>query len=361
MPNIDLLRLTLTPGLGPVLARRALERLGSVDAVVGASAAELARVRGIGAVKSDAIARELRRANDRVEHELARAAEAGVRLVTIDDDVYPALLRELDDAPLVLYVRGELPGDRAVAIVGSRGATAYGIEQGERFAGVLAGAGLAVISGGARGIDTAAHRGAVRSRGRTTAVLGCGLARCYPPDNRELFERIANEGGAVVSELPLETEPAPDNFPARNRIISGMSRGVLVIEAGRRSGALITARVAAEDHGREVWALPGRVDSRASAGSHDLLKRGGALLVTEPGDIIDWLDGVGRGDGVEDEHPSEPDGEHAPILDALGEAQTPDELGEATGMSPAALRAALTMLELQGRVRREGSRIVRTR
>jgi DNA processing protein len=381
MPNPrvhELLRLTLTPGLGPVLTARAIERFGSVQGVLDASPKQLESIKRIGPARAAKIAKGLRESGPLVEKELELAGKLGVRIVARGDDDYPPLLAELPDAPTLLYVKGRLDpasGDQyCVGMVGSRDASAYGIEQGERFGGTLAGAGLTVVSGGARGIDAAAHRGALRAGGRTIAVLGCGLAHRYPPDNGALFDTI-EANGAVVSELPLTTLPSPDNFPARNRIISGLSLGVLVIEAGRRSGALITARHAAEEHGREVMALPGRVDSSASEGTHDLIKSGGALMVTEPGDVIALLEGqafhvhVGtHADRYAQELPFEkpapgpPMSEHqARIVEALGDPLSPDELSERTGLEPSVLRSELTMLEIQGRVRRHGLRLVRAR
>jgi len=222
----DLLRLTLIPGLGPVLIARLLEAFGSCDRVLGAAAAELELVKGIGPGRSAAFVKGAKEAAALVDAELALADKLGVRLIAKGSAEYPGLLASIPDAPPLLYCKGALaPADAdqyPVAIVGSRNATAYGIEQSERFAGVLAAAGLTIVSGGARGVDTAAHRGAVRAGGRTVALLGCGLAGCYPPENRELFDRLVGEGrGALLSELPLNTPPDSDNFPARNRLYRG--------------------------------------------------------------------------------------------------------------------------------------------
>jgi DNA processing protein len=200
------------------------------------------------------------------------------------------LLKTIPDPPLVLYVKGTLePRDlNAVAIVGSRKCSFYGREQAERFAALLGGAGVTVISGGARGVDSAAHRGALsHPDGRTIAVLGCGVNVVYPPENHSLFEQIASRG-AIISEYPIDTPPLAENFPKRNRIVSGLSRGVLVVEADERSGALITARQAGVDQGRPVFALPGRVDNKLSFGPHQLI-RDGAILVTKLEDILDDL------------------------------------------------------------------------
>jgi DNA processing protein len=388
----DLLRLTLTPGLGPVLIARLLERFGSPDAALSASAAQLEQVRGIGGGKSVQFVRGFKESGPLVEHELELAQRLGVTLAAINGPAYPPLLRQIPDAPPLLYIRGRLQTDTddryPVAIVGSRRATAYGIEQAERFAGVLARSGLTIISGGARGIDTAAHRGAMRSGGRTIAILGCGLAGCYPPENQELFDRIAGKDGhpvgAVISELPLSAPPESENFPARNRLISGMSLGIIVIEAGKKSGSLITARQALEDHNREVMAVPGRVDSPASQGTHELLKQHGAALVTDPGDVLQILETPARHSfqGTHEARYSDPrapglfSSDAAPargapaalaatppqqaILAALSEPRTLDEVAQTTGLDIGALRAELTMLELQKRIVRRGSVLTRT-
>src|SRR5439155_14814585 len=194
------------------------------------------------------------------------------------------------DPPAVLYVKGALePRDlNSVAMVGSRRCSFYGREQSERFAALLAGAGITIVSGGARGIDSAAHRGAMsHPQGRTIAVLGCGVDVVYPPENANLFEEIATRG-ALISEYPLGTPPLKDNFPRRNRIVSGLSRGVLVVEADERSGALITTQQAIEDHSRPVFAIPGRIDNPLSAGPHTLI-RDGAVLTESITQILDNL------------------------------------------------------------------------
>jgi DNA processing protein len=378
----DLLRLTLVPGLGPVIIRRLLERFGSAAGVFAAPLNMLEQVEGVGGRRARAILDHAD--NDRdARRELERAGELGVSILTLASPGYPSLLAQTPDAPPVLYLRGALApedADRyALAIVGSRECSAYGVEQAERFAGVLARSGLTIVSGGARGIDAAAHRGALHASGRTIVVQGCGLAHCYPPEHEPLYTRIIDEGrGAILSELPLDTAPAAVNFPRRNRVISGLALGVLLVEAGERSGALITARIAAEEHGREVMALPGRVDSPASRGALNLIKDGGALLVTEPADVLSILESPARHhhDGTfehrypahESSHLPPPDRPSAlplsstqrTILDALAEPLSPDRLVEVTGLSPAQLRAELTMLELQKRVRRSGGLIEAT-
>lgn len=384
----DVLRLSLIPGVGPILGRRLIESLGSAGEVVRASAARLTAVKGVGPGLADRIALHRDDALSAADAEMARAETLGVRIIPFTDGAYPAILCELPDAPLVLYVRGELPAHEqlfGIAIVGSRRATAYGVEQAERFASMLAQAGLAIVSGGARGIDTAAHRAAVRVRGRSIVVMGCGLAHCYPPENAPLFEQVIGEGGALISELPLTVSPAPENFPARNRIISGLSLGTLVIEAPGASGALITARCAVEEQGREVFALPGRVDSRASEGAHELIKSGAAALVTSPSDIIDHLEAqawhLHRGSHGARFAPVDADGasvivgygevaesptlstlaltdRQRTIVESLSDPKSVDELCRATGLGANDIASDLTLLEIRRVVIREGGKLV---
>ncbi len=385
-PEVDaILRLTLIPGLGPVLISRLIESFGSAEKALASSESALQRVPRVGPKLAQTIIAERAAAAERVAHELALANELGVDLIPISSDRYPALLRTIPNPPPILYVRGELHPEQdrfPVAMVGSRACTPYGIEQTERFAGMLASAGLTVISGGARGIDTAAHRAALRMNGRTVAVLGCGLARCYPPENAELFDEIADGRGAVISELPLETNPTAENFPMRNRIISGLSLGVLVVEAAAGSGALITARVATEEHGREVMAIPGRIDSAASEGSNDLLKRAGAALVTTPTDVIEQLEAPARHlhNGAHEQRYADPapiggifdDGAaesaiatanlndiQRVIIETLADAMSLDELVRRTSLEPAAVRTEVTMLEVRRLIERRGQTLIR--
>lgn len=284
------LQLSLTQGVGPILQSRLIEACGSAEAACGANLAKLRSIEGIGGAKSQKISDSLKESARLVDEELFKAHAQNITLICRDDAEYPALLKLIPDPPAVLYVKGSFePRDlHAVAIVGSRRCSYYGREQAERFGALLAGAGITVISGGARGIDSAAHRGAMsHAQGRTIAVLGSGIDVPYPAENANLFEQIVTRG-AVISEYPLGTPPLAENFPRRNRIVSGLSRGVLVIEADIRSGALITARQACDDHQRPVMALPGRVDNAMSAGPHKLI-RDGAMLVTSLEEIIDSL------------------------------------------------------------------------
>lgn len=370
---LDFLRLTLTPGVGPVLCRRLLDKFNRPERILAASVAELESVEGIGAARAQQFVRGFAASMPAAEQELALAERLGVQIIALDAPNYPSLLREISDAPPVLYVRGEINTDDpsyTVAIVGSRKATPYGIELAERFGAALADAGLCIVSGGARGVDSATHRGVLRVNGRTLAVLGCGLSQCYPPENAGLFDEIVAAGGAIVSELPLRTNPAPENFPARNRIISGLSLGVLVIEAPMASGALITARAAAEDHGREVMAIPGRIDAVSSAGCNDLIKRGEAALITSPADVLAHLESPARHlhAGHHAARYASPQQEQRPagpaltqtqqqIVAALVEPRNIDELCQATQLDAGVLLAEATMLELRGVVRREGSKL----
>ncbi|AAR35923.1 DNA-processing protein DprA [Geobacter sulfurreducens] len=273
------------PLVGNVLYRRLLDRFGSPEAVFRASDAELASVRGV----SSAVAASIRGHDPRAfaESECERVRRAGVRIVTIRDPDYPPLLLQIADPPPYLYVKGDPTGlEPAVAVVGSRRATVYGRTVTARLAEDLARRGVAVVSGMARGIDTAAHQGALAGEGRTVGVLGCGIDVVYPPENRALFARVADRG-ALVSEFPLGMGPLAENFPRRNRIISGMCRGVLVVEAAERSGSLITAQMAL-DQGRDVFAIPGNITSSGSSGTNRLIREG-AKLVAGVEDILEEL------------------------------------------------------------------------
>ncbi len=296
------MRLLLADGLGPVTLRKLRQRFDSDDErIVAASIGELDQIDGVGRDLATALRRAMEAASAEVEPERAAMRERDARMVLVNDEDYPALLKTIADPPAAMWVRGAWGGDAggsstgrdrlALAIVGSRKCTAYGREQAGRFAGLLAQSGLTIVSGGALGIDGEAHRAALRAGGRTIVVAGCGLSMHYPPEHAELFERMVKDGnGAVVSEFSMRTPPAAGNFPRRNRIISGLSLGVLVIEAAQRSGALITARLAAEEHHREVMALPGRVDSPASAGCLKAIREGWAALVRSHADVLEQLD-----------------------------------------------------------------------
>ena len=392
MPLRHWLQLALTDGIGPILSRRVIDAAGGdAEAACAADLKLLRNVEGIGTAKADKIRAALRDAAAAVQTELARAAAANVQVICPDDgDAYPVLLRSIPDPPVVLYLRGTLePRDlNAIAIVGSRRCTYYGREQAERFGSLLAGSGFTVISGGARGVDSAAHRGAMAPpEGRTIAVLGSGVDTAYPPENAGLFEQIARGRGAVVSEFPLGTPPNKENFPRRNRIVSGMSRGVLVVEADVKSGALITARQAVEDHGRPVFAIPGRVDNPQSAGPHKLIREG-AVLVETLDDILHALDPLPQGavepglfgpiseminDDDDDEETALPETAPAePAIDGLSEQQRTilsemgtdpaavDVLIERTALPAHVVLQELTFLSLKGRVKRvDGQTYVR--
>jgi DNA processing protein len=287
----EYLKWALIDGVGPLTFGRLMNHFGSVGRLSAASASELAEVERVGPGRAEQIARDRDRVD--VEEEIRLAAECGVRIVCREDPEYPPGLRQIPDAPIVLYIKGEyLPTDAvAIAVVGSRRCTIYGSEQARRFGELLAEAGFTVVSGLARGIDAFAHHGAVAAGGRTIAVLGCGLTTIYPQENRALAEKIL-ENGALISELPLRASVKRENFPSRNRIMAGMTLGTLVIEAARRSGALITARLA-NDYNREVFAVPGRLQEPMSEGTNALIRDGIAKLVTNLDDILDELGEVG--------------------------------------------------------------------
>ncbi len=350
------LRLHLADGIGAVLFKRLTDAFGSPAAVFEHSPGDWMRVDGIG----KETARNIAAVTDaQVDDELAAAGKMSAAILCLDDAAYPAALKNIYDPPPVLYVRGQLaPGDAvAIGIVGSRRCTHYGLEQAERFGQFLGRAGMTVVSGGARGIDTAAHRGALSGGSRTIAVMGCGLCKTYPPENAALFDQIIADGrGALVSELPMKTSVLAGSFPTRNRIISGLSLGVIVVEAARRSGSLITAREAA-DQGRVVFAVPGRVDNPLSQGSNELI-RNGAILVQTLEDVLEHLGQVGQILAREDEPEagSPPPGlneTEAKVFASLSMKDDPmglDELVRATGLASGQVAAAMTMLVLKGAV-----------
>jgi len=356
------LRLHLADGVGALTFRKLIEAFGSPAAALDAGQAGWRSVHGIGEKTAAAIKAVT---DEQVRDELQLADRAGVRILLAGDAEFPEALRHIHDCPVVLYVRGRLDRNDAVAlgIVGSRRCTYYGLEQAERFGGLLARAGFTVVSGGARGIDTAAHRGALAAGGRTLAVMGCGLSKTYPPENAELFEQIiAEDRGALVSELPMAVGVQSRNFPLRNRIISGLTLGTLVVEAARKSGAMITAREAIEQ-GREVFAVPGRIDSVMSQGTNYIIGSGSAKLVQDLDDILDGLGEVGR--TLTTPEPTDDEKLAAAVLNprerslvaALKEREKSlDELVRETRLDASAVISTLTMLAIRGVVaQRPGS------
>jgi DNA processing protein len=345
------LALNLTPGIGATLSKRLLERFGSPEAVFRAAAGELRKIEGLG----EKVAETLQRGPSAslVERELSLVNEAGGRLVTLRDSSYPARLKEIYDPPPVLYVRGELrqEDDLSISIVGSRKTSSYGRGITERISQDLARCGVTIVSGMARGIDSVAHWGALLAGGRTIAVLGCGIDVIYPPENRPLFGRII-EQGAVLSEFRMGSLPEGGHFPKRNRIISGMSRGVVVVQAGMKSGSLITARYAL-DQGRDVYAVPGNVGSQSSQGSNWLIKQG-AKLVESSQDVLEEILPGGRTGGKEGAAaesrpvPVLPE-EEKRLFELLGEDPLHiDEIICRSGMEAGRVSSLLLTLEIKG-------------
>ena len=279
-PALFWIGLCSIPGVGRVTFRKLAHHFGSPERALAASQDELGNAglseRMIAAIVSFSW-------REHAEKELEKARDAGVRIVTADDTAYPPALRNTPDPPLFLYIKGSLRYEDGVAIVGTRKPTHYGLTVTHRIAYELAAAGLTIVSGLARGIDTQAHRGALAAKGRTIAVLGCGIDIVYPPENSDLLERISGNG-AVVTENPFGTKPEAGYFPARNRIISGLSHGTVIVEATEDSGSLITANYTLEQ-GRKLFAVPGNISSTNSRGTNSLIKRG-AVLVEGSEDIL---------------------------------------------------------------------------
>ena len=353
--------LNLIPGLGPVKVRRLLERFGSARQILSAGEEDLRGVAGVGGDLARTI-RDWRRHVD-VEGEIKLAGELGARIISMADGEYPEILKQIHDPPVVLYLWGGFEGrDRhAVGVVGTRNPSVYGSEMANKLAYQLAYAGVTVVSGLARGVDTAAHLGALAAGGRTIAVVGSGLAQLYPPENAELAERIRGSG-VVVSEFPLRTSADRQTFPMRNRIVSGLSVGLLVVEAGVRSGALITAGMAAEQ-GRSVFALPGRVDSPRSAGCNRLIQQG-AKLVTCAQDVLDEFGLLFR-EVPELRGREMPEGlseVERKVFEAVGDGEpTVDEVVGRSGLPTNEVASTLLSLELRKLIRSlPGGRMVRT-
>lgn len=350
-PLADWLRLALTPGVGLLTAHHLLRQLHSPSAIFAAGQARLAslvkpsQARALAAATTGETAEAVAIQLAAIERWLP---EPGRRVLALDDPAYPPALRDTADPPLLLYVQGraELLGRAALAVVGSRNASAQGVSNAARLAQALSATGLVIVSGLALGIDAAAHEGGLRGEGGTVAVLGTGIDIIYPQRNEALALRIAQHG-CLVSEYPLGTVPQSSNFPKRNRIISGLARGVLVVEAAAGSGSLITARLAA-DQGRDVYAVPGSIHATLSKGCHTLIKEG-AMLVESADDILAAL--AGRAPGTALAAPD--DGFVDPLLAALGEdPATPALLAQRRGLALAAVQGQLLALELAGLVER---------
>ncbi len=353
--------LNMMEGVGPVSVQALVAALGDPQAIWEAGRTTLLKVPGIGPGLADKI--QSQRNSLDFQDEIRRAAQAGATLITPADPDYPPNLTQLHDPPLALYVKGELrPADRhALALVGTRHASHYGRETAARLSAQLARTGWTVVSGLARGIDTAAHEAALSAAGRTIAVLGGGLEHIYPPENQALAERIADGHGAVITEFPLDRVPDRTTFPMRNRIVSGLSRGVLVVEAGRQSGALITANQALEQ-GRSVMAVPGRVDSPGSRGAHALIKNG-ARLVEDLEDILAEFEFLfpqrPAAAAPDTAAPADLPEEERRILAALHpEEQDFDELIRQTGIPAARLNALLLTMEMKRLVKVLPGRLV---
>lgn len=356
------LALALTTGVGPITLRALLDHFETPEAVLKASPNELAEVEGIGV----ALARRIRSTEgiELAEKVIVQCEDASIDILLPHDRRFPRLLRELADPPSVLYVRGQFkPADAlSIAIVGTRGASNYGRTQAERFGRMLARAGLTIVSGLARGIDAAAHRGAIDGCGRTIAVLSSGVHEIYPPMHQELAEEIV-EHGALISEMPPFTKPKKGMFPQRNRLISGLSLGTLVVEAAERSGALITARHAGEQ-GREVFAIPGLVTSPSARGCHALI-RDGAYLTQDPEDILDQLGPLVEGVQIDAEttvrHPAQLqlNEQEAQVLAAIGMEPTDiNDVVTGSGLPVSRVLSTLSVLEMRRLIRRISGQIV---
>jgi DNA processing protein len=345
------LRLCLVPHIGPERQRNLLARFGPPQQIFAAGRLAIASV--VGERLADTLLNTDNQSQ--IESALTWVAQPGNAILTLADPAYPQALLQTVDPPCLFYAKGriELLNRPALAVVGARNATPQGAQNAEVFARALADAGLSIISGLALGIDAAAHRGALRQAGGTIAIVGTGADRIYPARNASLAREIA-EHGVILSEFPLGTPPSAHNFPRRNRIISGLARGVLVVEAATESGSLITARLAAEQ-GREVLAIPGSIHSPLSRGCHKLIKEG-AKLVESAQDVLDelrWQTSAHTTPPSLSEEVPDADGDYETVLEKMGfDPVDPDTLLSRAGLTPDALFAILTVLELDGRIAR---------
>ena len=339
-------------GIGPAKVQALLGAFGSLETAWKASDHELRRV----GIESRAIQslNEVRSTFD-LDGYVRRVEESGVSVMTWESEDYPELLREIPAAPPLIFVRGGFaPVDRwAVAVVGTRRLTAYGRQVTRDLVAGLAHNGITIVSGLARGIDAVAHRTALEEGGRTIAVMACGIDKVYPPEHRDLAREIVNDRGAVVSDYPFGAEPESNHFPARNRLISGLSLGVLVVEAGDKSGALITSRFALEQN-REVFAVPGNINSPASVGTNRLIQQGGKL-VTRVEDILEELNlKMVAEQAVANVVLPETAEEAALISQLSSQPLHVDDLGRLTGLPSSLVSSTLTMMELKGMVQQVG-------
>lgn len=357
--------LTVARKFTPLGLTNLLKHFGSASAAVDARESEIRRVPKVNRKGPEAL-REVIRKGDHLR-EIEKCEKNGIHLVQLDDRAYPQFLKRITDPPPLIYVRGEINelDDLSIAVVGGRNASYYGTSQASRFARDFAIRRVTVVSGLARGIDTAAHKAALEAGGRTLAVVGSGLLEVYPPENRRFAHEVA-ESGAVISEFPLDTPGRARNFPQRNRIISGLSLGVLVIEATRKSGSLITARLALEQ-GREVLALPGKVDSDLSEGPHDLIRQG-AHLVAEPEHVYESLEMLKQlpEEKVPEKKKSGTPAGLSPTESTLwpvlqpSDGLTVDDLMQKTGLPAAQISSGLLTLEMKRLARSlPGKRYVR--
>jgi DNA processing protein len=355
-----LLRLALIPGMGSITIRKLIDSAGSAAAVFDLGMARLMATDGVGGDRARRICDP--RGEERLAEERAACHGAGVRIITLGDADYPRALTELHDPPVALWLRGAFePRDRlAVAIVGPRRPSSYGHRQGHRLSAALARVGACIVSGLARGVDTVAHEAALDARARTIAVLGSGFGRLYPEENRPLADRIAAGSGVVLSEFPFGTPPSASTFPRRNRIVAALALATLVIEAGARSGALITARLAGE-FGRTVLAVPGPIDNPECVGSNKLI-RDGATLVTSLEDILEEVEPLltlaGGANGTQQSLLENPraaglSGREKQVYQLLNEqARDIDEVTRVAALPPSAVSATMLSLELKRLVRK---------